>query len=448
MPTFTPGVNLRLADGTMVRVGRLLGAGGQGEVYSVALPDGSVKALKWYTLPNLYNKDGFYRSMQHRCEWPPPSAAFLWPERLTERHPSGAFGYVMKLKADGFIGLGDYFCVDRHPEAWFRSNMAKVNAALNIADCFNRLHMSGCCYQDINEGSFFIDPYTGQVELCDNDNVIVDGYGTGLVGKPRYIAPEVLDGGIPTTNSDRFAMAIVLYRIFMVDHPFEGARSAAMANTGRVSEDEIFGHGAVFCHDYEDDSNRPVPALHPNSAYYWEQMPRALRDAFATAFSRRALEDPASRLSAARWKALLASVRAAMLTCKADPAAPLHDYFAEAEAPAVCPRCGKAAAPFAELRFDSGTVYRLMPGKELYLDDGTVVHGRGIAVNQAGVGQVPAVLNETRDNWICGTDPDTALVIEPGSSIVAGEGRVVDFGRGRRATMHYTPPKSASKLRR
>ena len=52
---------------------------------------------------------------------------------------------------------------------------ARANACCLIADSFLKLHAKGLCYQDINFGNIFLDPVLGDICICDNDNVDING---------------------------------------------------------------------------------------------------------------------------------------------------------------------------------------------------------------------------------------------------------------------------------
>ena len=65
---------------------------------------------------------------------------------------------------------------------------------ISLCTAFKRLHEEGYSYQDLNDGSFFFDPHTGELLICDNDNVTADKKNLGVLGKMRYMAPEIVRG--------------------------------------------------------------------------------------------------------------------------------------------------------------------------------------------------------------------------------------------------------------
>lgn len=437
MPTFSPGTRIRMANGTTVTVVDLLGAGGQGEVYKVRASSGVELALKWYTAPALITSNNFYGGMKVRSEYMTPSPVFLWPVLLTVRARNGAFGYLMRLRPPQYIEMGDYFCIDRNPDAWLRSYMAKINAGLTVADSFSRMHLEGLCFQDINDGNFFLDPMTGDVLICDTDNIVPDGRGGGISGKPRYMAPEVLAGQRPTCLSDRFSVAIILYRIFMIDHPFEGRLTMDAANSLLTTdrESELFGADAVFCYDRRDDRNRPDPELQPNSAAFWPQMPAALREAFEMSFSHEALVNPSLRVSSTKWREIMASLRAKVITCPAGRGEDAHDFIIDEQVPRTCPVCGAPIGPVPYLVFPGGERYYLTPGKKLYFEGGFRSVGQCVSMNTRNRGRILGLENLTNEAWHYSYPGDYPCETEPGSSIIFSDGIEIDFG-GTKATLH------------
>lgn len=344
-------------------VGELLGAGGQGEVYRATDEKGVDHALKWFRPNTIKESAGLKERLGRLIAAGAPSQSFLWPERLVHGD-DGSFGYLMPLRAPEYVELGDFFCIDLSPEAWFRSNSAKVTAALGIACSINALHDRGLCYSDINEGSFYAHPHTGHILVGDNDNIVDEGMDAGVRGKVRYMAPEVAAGGTPDRSSDNFSLAVILYRIFCTDHPFEGALTSS--RTLLTPGDELcgYGAGAVFCHDADDNSNAPTPEGQPNSLFFWPALPEILRDAFRKALSRKAILNPEARMSAAEWVGILRRVRDAVCTCSA--AAPVHDFFTDGKNPRKCPLCGAPVKSYPALTFGDGTKVWLHPGKLIY----------------------------------------------------------------------------------
>ena len=94
----------------------------------------------------------------------------------------------------------------------FASLDVMLTAAINIVKAFRALHLAGKSYQDLNDGGFFIDTKTGDVLVCDCDNVAADGDNFGIGGMPGFMAPEVVRGiAKPDVLTDRYSLAVVLF---------------------------------------------------------------------------------------------------------------------------------------------------------------------------------------------------------------------------------------------
>ena len=93
---------------------------------------------------------------------------------------------------------------------------------------------SGLCYADISFGNVFLEPNSGAVQICDNDNVAIDGAGTGVLGTPYFMAPEVVRGeAVPSVPTDRFSLAVLLFCLLTRHHPLLGAREQRDREPGR-----------------------------------------------------------------------------------------------------------------------------------------------------------------------------------------------------------------------
>ena len=212
MAELKTGYQGKTVYGNTFTVLEFLGGGGQGNVYKVQC-GGREMALKWYhkaTIDKMKDPDEFYENLMANIKKGAPTSAFLWPEELTEKC-DGSFGYIMGLRPSNYEELTRFLIWDakkRRMKASFASITARCNAAINIIEGFRALHNDGYSYQDLNNGNFFIDPSNGDVLICDNDNVSERGVNFGIAGKQRYMAPEVVLGGVPDKRSDRFSYAV------------------------------------------------------------------------------------------------------------------------------------------------------------------------------------------------------------------------------------------------
>ena len=120
--------------------------------------------------------------------------------------------------------------------------------ALELADSFLRLHSLGFCYSDISFGNIFFDPVTGEISICDNDNVAVDGEGiSDVLGTPRFMAPEIVrEEAKPNINTDLYSLAVILFYMFMVHHPLEGKREREIACLDLPAMKKLYGTEALF----------------------------------------------------------------------------------------------------------------------------------------------------------------------------------------------------------
>ena len=376
MADLSVGQIVPLENGKSAKIVQELGRGGQGIVYLVDV-DGAKYALKWYLTPQT---DWFYNNIKNNSSRLAPSPNFLWAVTITKKI-DGVFGYIMPLRKDGYKELGDYFCADRKTgkmRATFKSFTAMLNAAINICNAFGRLHIEGFSFQDINEGGFFINPETGDVLICDTDNIVANNSGAGFDGgKPRYMAAEVVDGGHPNTNSDLFSLAIILYRIFILDHPLEGKLTASYPCLDDQTERFLYGKGAVFTFDSNDDRNRPSH-IHRNANLRWSMCPPSLQKMFQSALGHEAIIDPNKRVRDNEWKRLFVKLRRELIVCHNKKHSSDLDFMYElaSNASPICPFCKQETPVTCKMVFDgTNEEYVLTRHKKLYLGDSTIPVG-------------------------------------------------------------------------
>lgn len=307
MTQFKENTRIRLEGGREAIVERLLGEGAQGAVYSVTV-DGELKALKWF---RRKPSEDFLRNIRKNISNGAPSPLFLWPEALTKQR-EGSMGYVMPLKPEGSYEFNKF----RLAKIRFSSFRAVFSAARNLCDAFRLLHAHGLSYQDLNDGGFFINPDTGEVGICDCDNVYPHGENSGILGKARYMAPEVVMGKtLPNSYTDRFSLTVILFMLFCIDHPFEGFNVVKRPCLTEEIEQRLFGEDILFVFDKERADNRPVRGVHHNVLTMWPLLPAQLRDTFTEQFSRKVIDSPQDRLTEAQWLKLLTSLNDRLLRC-------------------------------------------------------------------------------------------------------------------------------------
>jgi serine/threonine protein kinase len=316
-----------------------LGEGGQGIVYKVDY-NGKLMALKWYFPSTLRNPDKFYDNIKSNIDNGQPTDAFLWPEDITE-WADGTFGYIMPLRPSEYDDFSKYLLAKTN----FTSIRALINAALNIVEGFGALHRSGYNYQDLNDGNFFVNFKTGDVLICDNDNVMGHGYSSGIAGKCRYMAPEVVLGKKPNKQTDRYSLAVVLFLLLFVNHPLEGKATNPPCMTEEL-EKKYYGTDPVFIFDPSNNANIPIQGIHRNVIVRWPLFPQYIRDAFIHAFSHEQLHAKKPRTLESKWLKIFIQLRSELITCGCG-----DEIFADPTAPVTCSSCGRQFTIPAYLKF-------------------------------------------------------------------------------------------------
>jgi DNA-binding helix-hairpin-helix protein with protein kinase domain len=324
-----------------VVVDRLLGGGGQGEVYTADMA-GQLVAAKWYK-PEVIVADAGLRNRLRRLRdgRRPQSGKFLWPMDLLVSDSIGGFGYVMPYRDKRFSELNDIIFAEGGSPASLRS---RVTAGLELAESFAALHGAGCCYHDINFGNVAIDPANGEVRICDTDNVDHNGVPGFVLGTPGFMAPELVQRqAFPTRSTDLWSLAVLLFWMFIEQHPLLGRREYELEFITSADQDALFGSQARFIFDPLDTSNAPVPGYHDRALQFWSVYPNRLRELFLQAFTD-GIRSPSRRVYQSDWQRAMAALRDAILPCPHcgaecfyQPGTELHCWSCQRAVPP--PRC-------------------------------------------------------------------------------------------------------------
>jgi DNA-binding helix-hairpin-helix protein with protein kinase domain len=412
MNELSKGAKVTLSNGSFVTIKKELGRGGQGIVYLVD-HNGKDMALKWY----LNAPDNiFYKNLNNNILNGAPSDVFLWPKALAERQ-QGSFGYLMDLRPGNYFEFGNFLMA----KVKFTSFDAMLNAAMKICNGFMMLHRFGYSYQDLNDGNFFIDPKTGDVLICDNDNVMPQGEKSGIMGKARYMAPEVVAGGIPDKYSDRYSLSVILFMLFYVNHPLEGAKVVACPCMTETYEKKFYGSEAVFIYNPNDKSNLPVRGIHQNVIRRWPVLPAILRDTFTREFSEEMLRNPQKRMLEQNWEKLIATLRDSLVIC---PHCKGETFIEEGKS--MCMNCGKDVEVPLSLKISNRNVF-LTGGTKLYIDHDNNADVLVLKDAKAGLLLLKNLSSDT--TWTAETPSGKLKTVAPGECVPVKEGIKVSFNQ-------------------
>ena len=348
-----------------IEIQRLLGAGGQGEVYKVTFA-GEALAAKWY-FPKIAIRDtGLADRLRDSIRISSPSPAFLWPISLLEPSeqscaslniPAGSFGYLMAIRPPGYVGAID------HSAARVSITLRSiVKSCFCLAEAFDALHSKGLCYKDISLGNLFLDPEDGDILICDNDNVEENGKNRGLaLGTPGFMAPEVLLGKAkPSADSDLFSMAVLMFHLLTRSDPLKGAMDMAIRCLDEPARRRLYGEDPVFIFDPDDQRNRPDPDEHKAALLTWPIYPERLQRLFQRTFGP-GMHNPSARVRTGQWCEALSACLDSRLICPHCG----QEVFAGTGQVSQCWACGSSIEPPARLTAGKSAVLA-QPDNELH----------------------------------------------------------------------------------
>ena len=340
---------VELEYGSSAKIIKELGSGGQGIVYLVEIR-GKNYALKWYDVDKIHNLNAFKKNIASNIKDGSPSEKFLWPMYMTKTGEENSFGYIMELKPEGYDSFVDILnmykiSTDRatgksvKTTLQFKNLFALVNSAINIINAFRQLHRAGKSYQDLNDGGFFIDTNTGDVLVCDCDNIAPEGYNFGIGGKPGYMAPEVVRGlSKPDVQTDKYSLGVVLFKLLFRGDPLEGERVVKSVCLTEEAELLHYGKEALFVYDPVDTSNRPVRGIHDNVIKLWNIYPEYIRDCFTKLFTE-GIKNPNRRPIENEWQKLFIHLRSEILPCHCGRTTYASTFNRLPNGNFCCPRC-------------------------------------------------------------------------------------------------------------
>ena len=427
-----PGQLLVSGDGQVVEVKALIGAGGQGEVYRVHV-DGQPYALKWYHHPATPAQEQHANEQREALTGyllrnAPPDSRFLWPLAFVDEPEGRTYGYLMGLLDPRYQGLEALVLGQMRPVPRFRT---LCRAAIGLAECFRKLHNMGACYKDINLGGPVLDPETGDVMVCDLDNVRINKTPGNIIFV-FFAAPELIRGeGLCQTNTDIHSLAVLLFYMFVRQHPLDGVKQLKVNVFNDAAQRRFYGERPLFIFDPEDDANRPIPGFHDHAIRNWAIYPHFLQRLFTRAFTD-GLHHPELRVREGEWMEAFSRLRDSLFYCGSCGVENFYDFERNAEGEQQpCWRCGKKSPLPIRLEIDDRWVL---------LNHNTQLFGHHMGRRldfdavTAEISQHPrfpdrwGLTNKTQQTWTFRGKDGTLKDCPPGRSIPLRNGLSVNFG--------------------
>jgi serine/threonine protein kinase len=309
-------------SGSKIIIERYVAEGGQGYVYEARRNDEPV-AVKWYK-PSYYprNDKRLPERLNHLIDlWEQretenlrnfPFWRFLWPSDIVVRQGVEPFGYVMRWKEDKFAEFDRVFHRQVEPES-FR---LLISAGIELVDGYWHLHSRGYCYYDVSGGNAAMDCQTGEIRICDCDNIDQNEIPGAILGTGKYMAPEILRGEVvlPTQQTDFWSLAVLLFSLFFRNHPLQGRNSDLQLET-RETIKQYYGINPLYIFDPMDSSNAPDPERHETAVLHRAIYPKFLLKLFDRAFTE-GLRDPEhGRIMETEWRGNLVKLRDSIMLC-------------------------------------------------------------------------------------------------------------------------------------
>ena len=426
-----PGTPIRSADrrsqGSIVG---LLGQGGQGTVYKVQYSNRAL-ALKWYHVPYLQADPMLLKRLTKAIDRGAPDQRFLWPLELVYIDGHASFGYLMPLRSEACVGMSALLAPPA--ERVVLPLKKRIAVCLNIARSFYALHARGFCYQDVNFGNIFLYEHTGEVLICDNDNVNIDGADASIYGTKKFMAPEVVRReSLPNTRTDLYSMAVMFHYVIMGWHPLEGAREHAINLLSAAEEMQIYGTQPLFLFNRDDSSNGPVLPYHSAIVKRWQALSDDFRDLFHRSFEK-GLTDPHQRVVESEWIALLQSLENAVFACSHCQFEHIVDVNAHRQAQTMrCVHCDALMRKPAVLKIgrrvcvleDDCVVPKSMADSE------STRSWQSLAIVNSHPHRADAngLRNLSELDWRATAPDETKVAVKPGESVQIMNGLRIDCG--------------------
>jgi serine/threonine protein kinase len=241
------------------------------------------------------------------------------------------------------------------------------------------------------------------------------------------MAPEIVKGEAePSRNTDLFSLAVLLFYLFMVHHPLEGALEAKIKALDIYAMERLYGKKPVFIFDPDNESNRPIKGVHDNALIYWELFPKQIKDLFTESFTI-GISQPGRRVTERRWLDAIVNLLFGIITCSCK-----SEVFYDDEVQVNCWNCKNAMPPVLKIVCEKSRVL-LMKDTKLYehhtsgnFNIDTVV---GSVVQNPNNPNLWGIRNESNSEWTYIAADGSQTPVQSGKSALIAKGAKIGFGK-------------------
>lgn len=332
------------ADGgsRAVRLGKLLGSGGEGSVYEV---DSALVAKIYKPQCNTEHKRAKLELMlRHKLSCP----GVCFPQALLYNGRREFVGYLMPRAAGYELqSLFNKVIMQKRFPKWKKADLVELCHTIMQKIAF--LHSKNILLGDINANNVLV-ASPGEVYLVDTDSYQVEGYPCP-VGKDMFTAPEIMGRNyadfLRTPGHERFSTAVLLFMVLMLGkHPYSRQGGESPAENIRTGQ---------FPYPVGEINGKNMPG--GDWVYMWSHLSRHVKEAFYHTFQKGGDHyAEARRLDDREWCRLLHNYRFGLDGAMKDADAMSCELYPtrrklSKDAPTVtCKGCGRTV-PKAESRW-------------------------------------------------------------------------------------------------
>ena len=332
-------MDITLSDGTRIRCDdRPFSAGAEGELF---FSEGKTHVIKLYfpdpktgqadphrrnTIENIVGRYNLIKRDTSLKDY------FGWPDGIVLSPKLGIRMPMVKdaKPLDNYVRQRFWQSL---PDVEKGSWQTRLSIAFRMSRIMRWMHQAGLCHSDLSPKNFLVNIKTGQTTLIDCDGLVVPGIQPpSVLGTPQCMAPEIVAGkATPSVNTDKHALAVLIYWVFLLRHPLQGPK---MHDKDPEKDEQLaYGERALYIEHPTDRSNRP-DRLPFNSEMFTPLVRKLLNTAFIDG-----LKNPAKRPSAAQWESALQRMADRIVPCQ-NPSCAMKAFVVPDTPSFKCPWCG------------------------------------------------------------------------------------------------------------